>query len=109
MTEQAEEERREAVEHRDALLNIQAILNTLQGQQFFKYLFKTLSVNEIPKQGMEGPLLHDYMGYLRAGRSIFELVSEANPELAGLFLAQIEREKYDRLRRPEQTSTNSSS
>lgn len=92
-----DEERREALEHRDALLDIRAILSTSHGRRFFKYLFKVLDVAELPDIGVEGPLLHERLGFLRVGHSIFKLASEANHEVSGQILAEIEKEKYERL------------
>lgn len=93
--EMSQEEVSERLEHRDVLLNIQAIIATGPGQNFFKYLFKHFEVAELPPVGMDGSLLMDKLGSLRAGNAIFKLVSEANPQLAGSILAQVERDKYE--------------
>lgn len=92
--EQLQQQRREQLEHQETLKDIRAVLATPQGKNFIKYLFKHFSVAEVPPLGMEGNLLMDHLGFLRAGNSIFKIVSEANHELAGLLLAQIEKEKY---------------
>lgn len=103
--EMTEEERREAIEHRDVLLAIRAILATSSGKVFFKYLFKQFEVAQLPEIGMEGTLLADKLGFLRAGRSIFELVSEADAEKAGQLLAENEKERYAKLYADAQIGT----
>ena len=97
------DEHKEAVEHRDALLDIAAILATSSGKRFFKYLFKELQVGELPAQGVEGNYLMDTLGFLRAGNAIFKLVAEADAGKAGEILAKIEREKYDELYKESHT------
>lgn len=98
------EEIKERLEHRDVLLNIQAVLALKAGKDFIKYLFKNFEVGEFPVVGITGEFLMDRLGFLRAGNSIFKIVAEANPEIAGALLAQIEKEKnaqteYDQIRR----------
>lgn len=97
--ELTQEEIEARLEHRDALLAIREILATSSGQQFFRYLFKHFEIGMLPEVGIEGTMLHDHIGFLRAGQSIFDLVSEANPQLSATFLADIKKEKYERLRR----------
>ena len=96
-----DEERLEAVEHRDVILNIRAVLKTDSGRNFVKYLFKNLEVTGVPPMGMEGCLLSDKLGFLRAGNSIFKIICEANFEIAGKLVAQNEREEYERTNRPD--------
>jgi hypothetical protein len=90
----SEEDARAAIEHRDALLNVRAVLATSSGREFFKYLFKMFQVTELPDRGLEGPELFDTLGYLRAGNSVFKLVAEADAASAGNLLAQNEKERY---------------
>lgn len=98
MTQQlTQEEISERIEHRDALLNIRAILATPAGRGFFKYLFTALEVNELPPLGFDSALLMDKLGFLRAGNSIFKLVAEADAQTAADLLAQNEKERYARL------------
>lgn len=92
------EDIREAIEHRDILLDIRALLSSSSGKNFFKYLFKHFQVGELPEMGLDGTMLADTLGFLRAGNSVFKLVAEADAEMAGRFLAENEKEKYDRLR-----------
>lgn len=89
----SEEEIKEALEHREVLLDVQAVLATKSGRNFIKYLFKHLGVAELPELGLTGDILMDKLGFLRAGNSIFKLVAEANSEAAGLILAENERWK----------------
>lgn len=97
-TDLSPEDIREAIEHRDMLLDIRALLATSSGKNFFKYLFKHFQVGELPEMGLDGTMLADTLGFLRAGNSVFKLVAEADAEMAGKFLAENEKEKYDRLR-----------
>ena len=92
-----EQERKEAVEHRDVLLSIASIINTDEGRKLFRYLFKTLDVTELPTVGMEGNALYEYLGFLRAGNSIFKLACQASSDTAASIIAKIERERYDDL------------
>lgn len=96
----SDEEMKERVEHRDALLDINAILMTDAGLRFFRYLFKNLDVGEVPELGLEGNFLHEKIGALRVGHSLFKLTSEANFEKAAKLLAQVEKEKYEKLYAP---------
>ena len=90
-----ERNRKEMLEHQNVLLAISAILKTDNGQKLFKYLFKTLDVFEVPAVEMEGKILYEYLGHLRAGNSIYKLASEASSEAAAAIMAKIEREKYE--------------
>lgn len=96
-TEIANEELRERLKHRDVLLDIQAVLATKSGKNFIKYLFESFEVGEMPAIGITGDFLMDRLGFLRAGNSIFKIIAEASPEMAGSILAQVEKEKYDKI------------
>lgn len=91
---QAEQERRETLEHRDVLLAIAVILKSREGIQLFNYLFKNFEVTTMPDRGMEGNNLHEYLGFLRAGNSIYKLACEADSEMAASILAKLERDRY---------------
>lgn len=93
----SEEERQERIEHQDVLLAIRAILNTTSGYAFFKYLFKHLEVTGLPELGLDDKLLYDRLGSLRPGREIFKLVSEADAKKSSEILAQLEKERYEKL------------
>lgn len=92
-----EEKRIEDVEHRDVLLAIGVLLKSAEGIQLFAYLFKSLDVATLPERGLEGNDLHDHLGFLRAGNSIYKLVCEADPEIAASILSKLERKRYERL------------
>lgn len=92
-----QEEVQDAIEHRDALLDVRAVLATISGRNFFKYLFKSFEVGVLPDYGLEGNFLHDKLGFLRAGNSIFKLVAEADAEQAATILAKIEKDRYAKL------------
>ncbi len=98
-----EEFYKEATEHRDIILAVRAILATPSGMNYFKYLFKYFDVAQMPELGLEGLALHDRLGFMRAGNSIFKLVSEANFEAAASLLAMIEKERYEQLVKEAQT------
>lgn len=99
MNEQTQEDTREAIEHRDVLLAVRAILTTESGRNFFKYMFKHYSPMDLPDVGLEGPLMFEQLGVTRAGQGIFKLVAEASPDQAAQILASVEKERYDRLYR----------
>lgn len=99
------DEIKEAIEHRDVLLDLRAIIATSSGKNFLKYLFKHLEVGELPQLGLDGSMLMDKLGFLRAGNSIFKLVAEANAEVAGALLAQIEKDRYAQLYADSQIGT----
>ena len=88
---------RERLEHQDVLLSIGVLLKSPEGLKLFKYLFKSLEVTCVPEQGLEPNALHEYLGFLRAGNSIYKLVCEADPEIAGSILSRLERDRYERL------------
>lgn len=92
-----EQELQERLEHRDVLLAIAAILKTDSGITLFSYLFKNLEVGELPFQDMEGNILHDRLGFLRAGNSIFKLACEADSKIAASILSKLERRRYEQL------------
>lgn len=92
-----EEERKERAEHRDAVLDLRAVLETAHGQRFFKYLFKNLDVGELPEMGLEGNMLFEYLGFLRAGKSIFELMTEADVIVTARLIAEKEKDRNARL------------
>lgn len=94
---QENKQRQEELEHRDVLLAIAVILKTNEGLQLFRYLFKNLEIATVPDPGMEGTELHDYLGFLRAGNSIYKLACEADFKITASLLAKLEREKYDDL------------
>ena len=42
-------------------------------------------------------LLHEYLGHLRAGNSIYKLACEADSEIAASLLSKLERERYEHI------------
>lgn len=98
---QAEFEEQQAIkeraEHHAVLQSLQAILATREGKHFMKYLLKAFDVTEPPPIGMQGELLHAHLGLNRAGNSVFKLVCQANPDIAGQIIAQVEKEKYEQI------------
>lgn len=84
----------------DTLGALKKILTTEEGVILFTYLFKNLDVTCVPEQDMIGDTLQEYLGFLRAGNSIFKLASNANSEVSAKILAQLERDRHaDRLNR----------
>lgn len=86
--------RQEGLEHRDILLAIASIIKTTEGKKLFSYLFKSLDVTVLPDQSMSGEMLHEYLGFLRAGNAIYKLACEADSEQAASILAETERKRY---------------
>lgn len=95
--ERTPEELSEALEHRDLLLHVRAVLATVSGRHFFRYIFRHLNIRDLPELGLEGQILFERLGFLRASNAIFEIVAEASPELAGQLIAENEKERYARL------------
>lgn len=90
------EELKEQHEHEQVLLAIRSIIQTPHGRRLFTYLYKNFNVGELP-EGLEGNQLFEYLGFLRAGQSIFKITSEADSEISAQILAQLERKKYERI------------
>lgn len=84
---------KELMEHQQVLQDVVSILATHPGERFIKYLFKYFEVAELPDLGLRDDLLIDKLGSLRPGRALFRLVSEADPRMAGILLAAVEKEK----------------
>lgn len=91
------EEAKERIRHRDALLDIQAVLKTVSGYRLFTYLFREYDPLFLPDMLIEGAMLHEGLGQRRAFIEIFKLVSEADPANAAAILAQNIRERYNEL------------
>lgn len=96
LAEQYEERKKniEAIEHKNVLLAIKELLKCSEGKTLFKYLFKNLDVTCVP-EGLEGNMLYEYLGFLKAGNSVYKLVSQADFKEAALILSEIERERHD--------------
>ncbi len=94
---QQEQDRQEQIEHRDVLLAISAIIKTKEGLQLFSYLFKNFDVMALPDRGLQSEVLHEYLGFLRAGNSIYKLACEADSETAASILAKLERKRYEQI------------
>ena len=87
--------RQESIEHQDALLAIASVIKTSQGEKLFRYMFKNFEVANLPDRNLKGDDLHEYLGFLRAGNSIYKLVCEADSDVAGSILSKLERERYE--------------
>lgn len=98
----SQEEIKEAIEHRNVLLDIRAILATNSGKNFIQYLFKHLGASELPELGLTGEILMDKLGFLRAGNSVFKLIAEADADIAGNLLSKNEKEKHAQLYRNDE-------
>jgi hypothetical protein len=83
---------REAAEEAMAIRAMATLVGTPQGYIAFKHLLKSLGVGELPVQGLEGNLLHDNLGFLRAGKSIYNLLCRANHRKAVEIMADITKE-----------------
>lgn len=96
---QDELDQKEINEHVEAVLAVNSILQTEEGRKLFLYLYKSFGVGEINPDGLEGAALHEYLGFLKSGNSIFKLASEAHPEIAASLLSTLERKRYDEEKR----------
>lgn len=83
---------KEHQEQLDAIMDIRAVLATINGKNFIKYLFKNLEVGQLPEIGWEGNILHDKLGFLRAGKSVYDLVNAADPIATANILVQVTKE-----------------
>lgn len=92
-----DEQIKELLEHREVLRNIKVVLTTAEGRSFLKYLLKNFDFGEQPVLGLEGVQLADRIGFLRAGNSVFKLACEADYEITGKIVGEIEKEKYEAL------------
>lgn len=88
-------ERQAQLDHRDVVLAIGSIIKTDEGRKFFKYMFKELDVNNLPDLSLDGRMLYEYLGFLRAGNEFYKLASEACHESTAAIMAKIGRETYD--------------
>lgn len=87
--------RQEQHEHQEVLLAIRTLIKTKHGKDLFSYLFKNLDVGVLPDRAAKDTFLHEHLGFLRAGQSIFKLASEADAETAGSLLALLEKKRYE--------------
>lgn len=87
-------ERQEKLEFAQVTEDMKFILSHNQGRNLIRYLLENLSYGEVPPLGLQNDMLRDMLGTLRAAKSIFELAAIADPETAGIILAQIERKKH---------------
>ena len=85
----------EQMEHHEVLTAINKLLKLPEGQTLFKYLFKNFDVTIAPERGLEGVLLHEYLGHLRAGNSIYQLSCEADYQTTALLLSKLEKERHE--------------
>jgi hypothetical protein len=92
-----DKERQEALEHRDVLLAIGALIKTNEGQTLFQYLFKNFEVGNVPDRDLKGEELHEQLGFWRAGNSIYKLACEADSETTASIIAKTERKRYEEL------------
>lgn len=82
-------------EHEIMLMNLKVLLSRPDGKVFMKYLMKHFGVGEIPPIGMDVDTLRDFMGFSRAGESIFSIAAQADPITTGILIAEIQKEKYN--------------
>ena len=82
-------------EYESMIQDLGLVLSTPQGQSVIKYLLKNLDFGELPATNIPSNLRDEYIGFLRGGQILFEMVSQADTIKAGLILAQIQKEKMD--------------
>ena len=85
---------KERASHQAALQDIRAVLATKSGFNFVKYLLKSFDITLVPDIGAPEMFLRDQLGMLRVGNSIFAIIAQASPEIAGAIIGQIEKEKH---------------
>lgn len=88
------------------LLNLRQVLDTDSGKHVFKYFLKHYEVGQFPEEGLDGIMLAEVLGKLRAGNAMFKLLSEANHGVAGSLLAILEKERYEELYAPPQDESD---
>jgi hypothetical protein len=98
-----QEEVSEAIEHRDAILDVRAIIKTGPGRRFFKYMVKNYDPLFLPMMGLEGAILHEGLGQRRAYIELFNLMSEADPETSAQLLAENIKDRYAKQNIDEQS------
>lgn len=96
MTKEEQEQTtiREQIEHQNLLVDIQNVLTTKSGKNLFRYLLNSLDVGGLPEQGLPENMMREYLGFLRAGQSIYRILAQASPDAAATLLASIEKERY---------------
>lgn len=77
------------------LANLKIILSRPEGKAFMKYLLKHFGVGEYPPAAMDEAILRDFMGFSRAGQSIFSIAAQADQLTTGILMAEIQKEKYN--------------
>ncbi len=82
-------------EYESMIQDLGLVLSTPQGQSVIKYLLKNLDFGELPATNIPSNLRDEYIGFLRGGQILFEMISQADTSKAGLILAQIQKEKMD--------------
>lgn len=58
-------------------------------------MFKEFGVTDLPDPSMDGKILYEYLGHLRAGNSIYKLACEACYETTASLMAKIGKEAYE--------------
>lgn len=85
-------EMEEKAKHHRLLSHINALLSTISGQEFIKYLFEQFSpLANIPPFCKSEELI-ERAAFNRTGVAIYNIISEANPDMAGVILSKIRKE-----------------
>jgi len=95
--EEQDQAAREAYEERMTLEAVGKILDTPEGKRFMYYLFTSLAVTELPAKGLSGEDLHETLGFLRAGHSVFNFVSLIRPQVAAELVARMQKGKREQV------------
>lgn len=85
----------ELAKHRALMNDINALLATVSGRNFVKYLFESFGVGELPQPFTKAEELIERVAFLRTGQSIYKLIANANPLMAATIMAEIEKEKLN--------------
>lgn len=83
----------EEIKHRALLSSIQILLGFPAGKVFIKHLLDSFYFGKIVPVGLYNEQLLDYVGHQRAGVSIYQICMEAQPELTGKLLTEMQKEQ----------------
>ena len=86
--------RQEYIAHQDMLKSIAVVLSNPHGKKFIKYLLTSFDFGKYPAVGLRDQDLLEYTAFLRSGQSIYNMVLEAEPELTGQLITEMEKEQH---------------
>ena len=69
--------------------------STPDGRTILKHFFDITRLGQLPDAGLKNEVLHEEIGYRRAGELMFDKLSDAYPEGAADILISLARERQD--------------